>query len=87
MFGKIGVGELVIVLVIVLVIFGPSKLPALAKSIGQAIREFKKGTKEVTDKFQEFVDEPVIENEQDRPVRTTKATVEQTTSSAEEKIK
>ncbi|MBC8591000.1 twin-arginine translocase TatA/TatE family subunit [Wansuia hejianensis] len=43
MFGlhKIGLWELILILVIVLVIFGPSKLPAIGKSMGAAIREFR----------------------------------------------
>ncbi len=45
MFG-LGMPELIIVLVIALIFFGPGKLPSLGKSIGQAIRGFKK---EVTD--------------------------------------
>ncbi len=39
--GKIGVGELIIVLIIALVIFGPSKLPEIGKAFGKSIREFK----------------------------------------------
>jgi sec-independent protein translocase protein TatA len=49
MFGKIGMGELLIILAVVLLIFGPSKLPALARSMGQAMKEFRKGTQEVQD--------------------------------------
>ncbi|MEG0541336.1 MAG: twin-arginine translocase TatA/TatE family subunit [Angelakisella sp.] len=60
MFGKIGMGELLLILGIVLLIFGPSKLPALAKSMGLAIKEFRKGTQEVTDKIEQFADEPAI---------------------------
>ncbi len=44
--GRIGMPELVIILVIVLLIFGPKKIPDLARSVGQAIRGFKQGTKE-----------------------------------------
>ena len=40
----LGPPELIIVLVIVLVLFGGSKLPKLAKSLGEAQREFKKGS-------------------------------------------
>ncbi len=43
---NLGPTELIIVLVIVLVLFGGSKLPKLAKSLGEAQREFKKGTDE-----------------------------------------
>lgn len=42
MFG-LGVQELVIILVIALVIFGPSKLPQIGSGLGKAIRDFKKG--------------------------------------------
>lgn len=42
MFG-LGLPELMVVLVIALVVFGPSKLPSLGKSLGEAIRGFKKG--------------------------------------------
>jgi sec-independent protein translocase protein TatA len=41
MFGRIGAGELILILAIALVIFGPSKLPEIGKSIGKAISEFK----------------------------------------------
>lgn len=45
MFG-LGFPELVVILVIALVVFGPSKLPSLGKSLGEAIRGFKKGLEE-----------------------------------------
>ena len=41
MFG-IGLGELIIILIIALVIFGPSKLPSVGASLGKAMRGFKK---------------------------------------------
>ena len=46
--GKIGLPELLIVLVIVVVIFGGSRLPQLGRGIGSAIRNFKEGIKEDT---------------------------------------
>ena len=42
MFG-LGVQELVIILVIALVLFGPGKLPQIGSGLGKAIRDFKKG--------------------------------------------
>jgi len=45
MFG-LGIQELVIILIIVLVLFGASRLPEIGKGIGQAIRNFKKATSE-----------------------------------------
>ena len=44
--GSIGGGELLVVLLIVLLIFGGTKVPQLARSLGQAQREFRKGTEE-----------------------------------------
>ena len=43
---NLGAPELLIILVIVLLIFGGSQLPKLARSLGQASKEFKKGTEE-----------------------------------------
>ena len=42
----LGMPELVIILVILLVLFGGSKLPGLAKGLGQSIKEFKKSSKD-----------------------------------------
>ena len=44
--GSLGAPELIIVLVIVLVVFGGAKLPKLARSLGEAQREFKKGSED-----------------------------------------
>lgn len=44
--GSLGAPELLIILVIILLVFGGAKLPKLAKSLGQAQREFKRGTVE-----------------------------------------
>ncbi len=45
MFG-LGAQELVVILLIALVLFGGAKIPELGRSLGQAMREFKKGTDE-----------------------------------------
>ena len=47
MFGKIGMQELVLILALALIIFGPRKLPEIGRSIGQGLREFKKATTEI----------------------------------------
>ena len=43
--GPLGIWELLIILVVVLLIFGPRRLPDMAKGIGQSVREFRKGIK------------------------------------------
>jgi sec-independent protein translocase protein TatA len=45
--GPVGWNELVIILVIVLVIFGPRRLPELAEAFGKSIRKFKSASREV----------------------------------------
>ncbi|BDH61955.1 hypothetical protein MTP04_20850 [Lysinibacillus sp. PLM2] len=45
-FGSIGVPGLIIILVIVLIIFGPKKLPEIGGAIGKTLSEFKKSTRE-----------------------------------------
>ncbi len=45
-FGMPGMGELVVIFLIVLVLFGAGKIPAIAKDIGSGIREFKKSIKD-----------------------------------------
>ena len=48
---NIGLPELLIILAIALIVFGPNKLPELAKAVGRAMREFKKATDEVKESF------------------------------------
>lgn len=49
MIGGLGPTELIIILVILLILFGGSRLPSLAKGLGESIRSFKKGVAEETD--------------------------------------
>ncbi len=47
MFGKMGWTEILIVLAIVLILFGPKRIPELARAIGEGIRSLKKGLRDV----------------------------------------
>lgn len=51
MFG-LGGAEVGILFIIILLIFGPSQIPKMARSIGQAMREFRKAQREITDEIQ-----------------------------------
>ena len=48
MFGM-GATEITIIFLIILVLFGPSQIPKMAKGLGQAMREFKKAQREIQD--------------------------------------
>jgi sec-independent protein translocase protein TatA len=55
MFGSIGMPEMVIILVIALIIFGPRKLPELGRSLGKSINEFKKASNELRSTLEEEI--------------------------------
>ena len=46
MFGSLGAPEILLIFVVALIVFGPSKLPEFGKSLGEAIRGFKKAINE-----------------------------------------
>jgi len=45
---NVGFGELILILVIALIIFGPGKLPSVGSAIGKAFSEFKKASRDIT---------------------------------------
>ncbi len=49
---NIGPGELLVILLIALVVFGPRKLPELGKSLGAGLREFRKSTQGLKDELE-----------------------------------
>ncbi len=71
MFGSIGMPELVIILVIALIIFGPRKLPELGKSLGKSINEFKKASTELQNTLEQEIK---LEEQKDERVKTAAAT-------------
>ena len=48
MLGNIGIPGIILILVAVLLIFGPSKLPDIGRAFGKGLREFKDATKDIT---------------------------------------
>lgn len=55
MFG-IGMTELLVILVVALLVFGPTKLPELARSLGRAMHEFRRASNDLRASFNEAVD-------------------------------
>jgi sec-independent protein translocase protein TatA len=47
--GNLGLGEILVLVLVVLILFGPNKLPELGKSLGKALGEFRRGIKEGMD--------------------------------------
>jgi sec-independent protein translocase protein TatA len=47
MFGNLGTGEIVLILLIILIFFGSKKIPELAQGLGKGIKEFRKAAREM----------------------------------------
>jgi sec-independent protein translocase protein TatA len=60
-FGKLGMPELILILALALIIFGPRKLPEIGRSIGKGIREFRQATTEMQKSIDLDEKEEVIE--------------------------
>jgi sec-independent protein translocase protein TatA len=63
MFGSVGMPELLIILTIALIIFGPRKLPELGRSLGRSLQEFKRASNELKSTLDEEIR---IEEDRDR---------------------
>ncbi|MEX1139004.1 MAG: twin-arginine translocase TatA/TatE family subunit [Bacteroidota bacterium] len=61
MFGNIGTGEILLIILFILIFFGAKKIPDLAQGLGKGIREFRKAAREVQDDVEretKKIDEP-----------------------------
>ncbi|NOY23558.1 MAG: twin-arginine translocase subunit TatB [Acidobacteria bacterium] len=66
MFGM-GIGELVLIFVIALIVFGPEKLPTVARTVGKLARDLKKTTSELTETIQREINLEEIQSTLDLP--------------------
>jgi TatA/E family protein of Tat protein translocase len=62
MFGNIGPAELVLIFIIALLVFGPKKLPEIGRSVGKALREFKKTSEEIKGRIEEEIEASEIKD-------------------------
>jgi sec-independent protein translocase protein TatA len=67
--GPIGWQELLIILALVLIIFGPRKLPEIAEAFGKSINKFKSATRDASDEVKKELNEAkrTLQDEESRP--------------------
>ncbi|HNX31923.1 MAG TPA: twin-arginine translocase TatA/TatE family subunit [Holophaga sp.] len=51
--GNLGLTEMLLIGILLLIFFGPQKLPELGKALGKGIQEFRKASREITDPVNE----------------------------------
>ncbi len=68
MLEDLSIGKILLIVVVILIFFGPKKIPDLAQSLGKGIREFKKAMRDVTDEVQKPVN--------DQPKASTQKSIE-----------
>jgi sec-independent protein translocase protein TatA len=66
MLGSIGMPELILILVIALIVFGPKKLPEIGRSLGKGLGEFKRASEDLKQSIQREVNS-LEEEKKDSP--------------------
>jgi sec-independent protein translocase protein TatA len=71
MLGSVGMPELLIIMVVALLVFGPRRLPELGRAVGQTLNEFKKGANSLRDTLEDEVkrDEQTVKTESPLPAQ------------------
>jgi TatA/E family protein of Tat protein translocase len=67
----IGAPELILIVALALIIFGPGKLPELGKAVGKTIKEFRHSSREITEDIETSISE--VEPEGQRVIKAVKS--------------
>ena len=84
MLGSIGMGELLIIFVIALIVFGPRKLPELGRTLGKSLGEFKRASNDLRNTLEEEIH--VEEQTPSEPRASAPAVPEDDPNTLEEEI-
>lgn len=79
-----GTQELVLVLIIALVVFGPGKLPEIGKAIGKSINEFKDAVSGTKDKVEEVAEKAKVDTIKAEPLAKNLNTHKETKDAVED---
>lgn len=67
----VGGGELMLILLVVLLLFGPKKIPEFAQQVGRGLRQFRKAQEDLTQQIRDISAESVIRDATATPSATT----------------
>jgi sec-independent protein translocase protein TatA len=56
--GNFGAGEIILIFMVVLLLFGAKRIPEIASSMGKGIREFKSATRDIQNEIESAAEEP-----------------------------
>ncbi|HZK24115.1 MAG TPA: twin-arginine translocase TatA/TatE family subunit [Oscillospiraceae bacterium] len=76
--GRLGTQELILILGVALLVFGPQKLPEIGKAVGKGLREFKKATTEFKNSIDIDAEQPAPAPKQEVPTETAAQTADET---------
>ena len=68
---NLGSTEILLIVLVILLLFGPSQIPKMARGFGQAIREFKKAQREISDELERdppAQPQPPKRNDENKPI-------------------
>ncbi|MBK9302780.1 MAG: twin-arginine translocase TatA/TatE family subunit [bacterium] len=68
-FGGIGWGELLIIAFVVLMVFGPKRLPEIAEALGSSVKKFRRATQDAKDEVKREIDVARAETPRSEPPR------------------
>jgi sec-independent protein translocase protein TatA len=80
MFGNLGPGELILIFLVLLLVFGAKRLPELGSGLGKGIREFKKSMREINTE----IERPVDDAQLNRPAQTSRPAVPASTENKDQ---
>lgn len=85
MFDNIGFGELLVIGLFILIFFGPKKIPDIARTLGKAVREFRKAMQDVQSELQSATG--IDLNSEMNELKEVKQTIEKETTSTLDDLK
>ena len=63
---NIGPAEMIVILVIALIVFGPKRLPEIGRTVGKSLKEFRRATQDIREQFEGSIEDE-DEDEDDKP--------------------